>query len=454
MRVSGRNGVTLLILLMVLVVSALPVHADSTQNIQTVDDKATNNGVSIALDSDNKPHLCYIASETGNFYYEGSFDPTPKFLTYTSWNGSNWNIQTVDPVGTDSVTLEYNSLALDSNDTPHIVYSVNVPVNQTEFAYVLKYATLKETEWTVQTIDFGDKGVIEIDSEGNPHLAYSGVNGELKYATLIGSNWFVTVVDSEQQSPNSGYPPKQYLTLDKKNTPLIIYSRNSISSEPYDNLTIKLATRDSSVWKIETVVSNQNTSTFSKVALGTTGYPLFVYTRRTSINTGVNTIILKSWDGSAWNSRTVGTLLTCEKPEFLELDSINNPRIIYYKEAWEENGTHSAALIYTKGNGATRDDQIIDIDYTEGYFKYQGALPFVLDSKGNPHVGYLLLRETVIPTVYYHSSLDATVMYATSNQPVQSAPLEFLLFMFALVLAVGLFIALDYCRERKFSTKS
>jgi hypothetical protein len=66
-----------------------------------------------------------------------------------------------------------------------------------------------------------------------------------------------------------------------------------------------------------------------------------------------------------------------------------------------------------------------------------------LDSRGNPHIGLLNVRNTNSPTLE-----GATVMYATSNQPLQTFPREFLLLMFALLLAVGLLIALDYYRER------
>jgi hypothetical protein len=66
---------------------------------------------SLALDSNNFPHISY-------------YDATNKDLKYAHWTGTAWDIQTVDSgeyawasVGGSS------SLALDSADRPHISYS-------------------------------------------------------------------------------------------------------------------------------------------------------------------------------------------------------------------------------------------------------------------------------------------------------------------------------------------
>jgi hypothetical protein len=58
-------------------------------------------GCSMALDSNNNPHIIYYIA--GNFYY-------------ATWNGSAWSIQTIDSGGS------YCSIALDSNNSPHISY--------------------------------------------------------------------------------------------------------------------------------------------------------------------------------------------------------------------------------------------------------------------------------------------------------------------------------------------
>jgi hypothetical protein len=61
---------------------------------------------SLALDSADRPHISYL-------------DYTNKDLKYAAWNGSSWDIQTVD---SDGDVGEFTSLALDSSDRPHISY--------------------------------------------------------------------------------------------------------------------------------------------------------------------------------------------------------------------------------------------------------------------------------------------------------------------------------------------
>ncbi len=71
---------------------------------------------SLALNSSGYPHISY--------YREGE----PKgFLKYAAWDGSNWNIETVDN-GRDS------SLALDSSGYPHISYYNDVSGGSLKYA--------------------------------------------------------------------------------------------------------------------------------------------------------------------------------------------------------------------------------------------------------------------------------------------------------------------------------
>ena len=64
------------------------------------------NYCSLALDNDNKPHISY-------------YDYTNGDLKYTRWDGSTWQIETVDSTGDVG---SYTSLALDKDNNPHISY--------------------------------------------------------------------------------------------------------------------------------------------------------------------------------------------------------------------------------------------------------------------------------------------------------------------------------------------
>jgi hypothetical protein len=93
-------------------------------------------------------------------------------ILYASWNGIAWETQTV----VSNISLPYSlSLALDSNDYPHISYSTGEPM----------YASWTGTAWDIQTADFA--GYLAVDANGNPHISYVAgsptVITNLMYAT-------------------------------------------------------------------------------------------------------------------------------------------------------------------------------------------------------------------------------------------------------------------------------
>ncbi|HPQ05456.1 MAG TPA: hypothetical protein PKZ88_08340, partial [Methanothermobacter sp.] len=107
--------------------------ASATWNITTVD--TTNNTgqyTSIALDTNNYPHISYYESTNGN-------------LKYARWNGTAWEITTVDSTG--DVGL-YTSIALDTNNYPHISYYRGGFLTGD-----LKYARWNGTAWEITTVD-------------------------------------------------------------------------------------------------------------------------------------------------------------------------------------------------------------------------------------------------------------------------------------------------------------
>ena len=121
---------------------------------------------SLAVDSSNYPHISYNYSHAGN----------DEMLKYAFFDDhAEWNIEIVD--GTNQVQ-SYNSLALDSNDNPHISYHTNC----------LKYAHHDGEKWYIMTVDSGTVGMynsLALDSNDNPHISYHDpVNGTLKYATI------------------------------------------------------------------------------------------------------------------------------------------------------------------------------------------------------------------------------------------------------------------------------
>ncbi|MCU0611800.1 MAG: carboxypeptidase regulatory-like domain-containing protein [Candidatus Eisenbacteria bacterium] len=121
---------------------------------------------SMELDGDNHPHISY--------YGNGA-------LKYAYWNGSAWSIQNVDSeAGATPHPTRCTSLALDPLGFPHISY--HDAVNDD-----LKYAYWDGSAWQIRTVDsegkVGGYSSLALDGMGFPHMSYyHATNCDLKYA--------------------------------------------------------------------------------------------------------------------------------------------------------------------------------------------------------------------------------------------------------------------------------
>jgi hypothetical protein len=133
--------------------------------------------VSLALDSNDRPHVCYDEYDKPHYDWD---------LQYARWNGSSWDMQVVDPMKGGGAE-DTASLALDSTDKPYISYK--------------GYGGLKLAQWTgsvwdIQVVDpggppgvMGESPSLVLDSNDHPHMSYRAqsmyyLGGALKYATV------------------------------------------------------------------------------------------------------------------------------------------------------------------------------------------------------------------------------------------------------------------------------
>jgi hypothetical protein len=359
----------------------MPVaKADPVWNTQSIDANAQNVGLSIALDSSGSPHILYCSTPSGDSFYH----PTPQYLMYASWNGSDWNTQIVD----ENSYIDCSALAFDSNNSPHIAY-----VNGS----FLKYATLNGTRWVNLTVGIGFGGSIAVDSMGNPHIAYADNDGMLKYASWTGANWTIQTVDPDflrPQFPSGAINAFQYLALDVNDTPSIVYS---------DLSTVKIAMGRASGWSIQTVISNESMH-LGNVVVDSYGFPSFTY-----VSVPDGSLLYARWNGSAWTIQVVDYVTTgWPYFSFVKLDSNDNPKITYMS-----NGPNQDYAVHYAGwNGSAWEFLAVGnfSSWEPCYFA-----PFALDSYGNPHVCYLVSRITWNRSTIVWA--DGTLFYATSNQP-------------------------------------
>jgi hypothetical protein len=133
---------------------------DGTWSTQVLGENTGGFYNSIAVDSQDRPHI--------------SFDRQSAVLSYAYHNGTAWVITDVDA---DARTGQYNSIALDGNDVPHISYVQhdNFDDNDMTRGHV-KYATKLSTgQWVTEFADPQDlhrATSLALDHQGKPRIAY------------------------------------------------------------------------------------------------------------------------------------------------------------------------------------------------------------------------------------------------------------------------------------------
>ncbi|MCK4443818.1 MAG: hypothetical protein KAW09_04695 [Thermoplasmata archaeon] len=298
---------------------------------------------SLALDSNDNPHISY-------------HDKAKMDLKYARSNGTAWNIETVD---SSTSVGNYLSLALDSNDNAHISYSDSLN-------HDLKYAKWDGSVWSSEVVDsdgeVGASNSIALDRNDNAHISYfDSFNQTLKYAKWDGSAWNIEIVDN---SSIVGDDPS--LALDSNDNAHISYFDGG-------NQDLKYAKWDGSIWKIETVDSNGRVGEYSSLVLDSGDYPHISYFDTTEGNAKY-----AKWTGFVWRIEMIDSPHHDGKWTSLALDSSERPHISYFDEFDDD-------IVYAEWNGIEWDIETVDSDGMTGYFT-----SMALDSCDDAHISYYL----------------------------------------------------------------
>ena len=288
----------------------------------------------LVLDSNNNPHLSYNRPSTTSINY----------LMYAWWTGSNWTIQTV----TQERGGSRGFLALDSTGNPAIAYIVDAQHNNPDgtvgLRLVLKYASWNGSSWDIQTIDAqGNLGpfnsiYLALDKNNYPTIMYATEtdyqfpppNGggyalsSVKFATWNGSAWNIQTAFNDLSEYGN-------MVLDSKGYPHFIYRQNFPINNHLSNSTLSYASWNGSDWTSQTVVSNAHLGGFGTgfLALDSYDYPHIDYINDTGTYDDWKRLVYAGWTGSEWDFQIVGPNSLAIHAGPILMDSNGNAHILY-----------------------------------------------------------------------------------------------------------------------------
>jgi hypothetical protein len=171
-------------------------------------DTSVGYSATLALDAQGKPHFAYQG-----FYEKG--------LHYAAWDGSTWHKQLIDPL---SVAF-FMSMQIDKQGNPKISYYKRMNPDSS-FALQLKYAFFDGSSWYRETIDpregTGKFNTLALDEDGNPHIVYSNiVSYDLEYAHWDGTQWVHATPDT--RSASGGILGASGMAVDANGNPCFAY---------------------------------------------------------------------------------------------------------------------------------------------------------------------------------------------------------------------------------------
>ncbi|MDX1436265.1 MAG: hypothetical protein R3335_05615 [Anaerolineales bacterium] len=293
---------------------------------------------SLALDSNNDPHISY---------YSQLSEDSPRTLKYGSDPGGGWQSE---PIAEAVIVGPYPAPGVDGSGGLHVSYYDFTSRD-------LKYAYQDASDWLVETVDsngnVGWYGSLDVDDNGFPHISYYDLsNADLKYAYKDGSGWHVQTLDSD-----GGVGGEGSLSLDSAGRPHISYTDGSEDALKYGFL-------DTGGWVSETV--DLTGGNYSSLELDGDEYPHVSYENS-------NVLMYAYKDSMGWHLETADASGFANESD-LAIGSDGTPHISYYDSL-------DTSLKYATKVTSTWQLEVVSPD--GGRFN-----SLQLDSNDRPHISY------------------------------------------------------------------
>jgi hypothetical protein len=325
-------------------------------------------------------------------------------LYYAHFAGGAWQLQTVD--GAYGVG-KYASLALDSNNRPHISYYDTLNG-------ALKYATYDGSNWQIRTIEsafsaaalpFAGEQSLEIDPELAPRSSdpreWDGTFLNLPPEYLEGADAFnefqapveflesglpipVPSVDlqesSDEQIAAGSLDPSSSMSIASIDgrgfglyTSIAIgpFNRPAISYYDATNGDLKFARWNGSAWEVSIIDSGGDVGLYTSLAIDSSGYSHISYYDATNQD-----LKYARWNGINWEIRRADTTGDVGLQTSLALDVNNRPHISYYDST-------QGNLKHARWTGSAWEVRVVDSPGNVGMFS-----SIALTSANAPVISY------------------------------------------------------------------
>ncbi|MEI6915539.1 MAG: hypothetical protein WCL39_10435, partial [Armatimonadota bacterium] len=275
------GGLFLVLFLAIGNATALPtISWDTPAFVQEYD--SLINGVSIAYDSANHPHVSYVSYSAGNI------------LKYAHFDGVNWVVESLNSVSVMS-SMDNTSIQIDSAGYPHIACTGRTS------DYVYKDAG----GWHYE--DIADAVVnpsLRIGTDGKSRVTYYDTHlAAYRYSVRTAGVWA-----SETIAAYPGVPSPEWcsLALDAANGPRVSFC-DDVNSD------LKYAYKTGSAWIVLTLDSGSDLTGYrNDIEMDASGYPHIAYTDGTAGKLRHVWLTASGWN---WEEITTGS-----GPESLDID--------------------------------------------------------------------------------------------------------------------------------------
>jgi hypothetical protein len=358
---------------------------------------------------------------------------------FANTQAPTWTVQTVDHA---DLFFQEPDLRIDINNVPKVAYFEGRIENNMQLI-TLTYAYMDDSGWITKHVrpagvyDGGSTDLsLALDSNQNPHIAYTNftewsypyLGGHLKYAWHNGVNWNVDIVDYGKQGSLAGYMPS--LAIDSNDIPHIGYVRYNYTGT-YEN--VGYAYKPDSTWITETIEVEQNIGWYLDLVLDSNDRPHMVYSNRGPSN------IKHVWrDIDIWYTEVITSMdirdmaSTIDKHDTIHIvmrysDPLHGPDEIWYARQydadweWEHipsiygyivslktNDRGMPYLAYSAGGG------LVEFTYKDGYGNWNKE---PINSVAGNRIS-LDLDTNECPQVVFPDGNHSILQYATRRCPV------------------------------------